>query len=80
MQLIISYADGRRIDAVVASVSEERMRIFVPGCDDAVELRLKEGRWVDGEEVVTLDAVITASDSEVDIPPMTRTATGGRII
>jgi hypothetical protein len=55
MRLIIRYFDGTLQPAIVMAMSGARMRAFVPGCDDSVEFRLADGRWLaENGEVVEM--------------------------
>ena len=53
MHMIISFRDRRRVEAIVLAVSADRMRISLPNCEDAVELRQAQGVWTteDGEPI-----------------------------
>jgi len=46
MRLIIHYPDGSSQPAIIMATIGARMRASVPGCDDAVESRLADGRWL----------------------------------
>ncbi len=54
MRLIIYRADGSWRPAILLAVIGARIRVSVPGCDDAVQFRLAGGRWLaeSGEAVV----------------------------
>ncbi len=63
MHLTMTYFDGRRIGGVVLAVSAERMRISIPGQEDAVELTLHQSVWMTEEqEPVEIDALVAAAD------------------
>lgn len=63
MHLTMTYFDGRRIEGVVLAVSAERMRISIPGQEDAVELTLHQSVWMTEEqEPVEIDALVAAGD------------------
>ena len=53
MHLILSYATGRRAEAILLAASPGRMRVVVKRLNDTIELRQEEGRWFsdDGEPV-----------------------------
>jgi hypothetical protein len=46
MRLIIEYPDGSLRPAMIMAMMGDRMRASLPGCEDAVEFRLADGRWL----------------------------------
>ena len=61
MHVIISYRDGRRVEAIALAAGADRMRISVPGCDDAVALSQTQSGWItETGEAVELEAMIPA--------------------
>ena len=45
MHLIIRKLAGKRLDALVLAVGENRLRAVVPGHNDVLELRRNYGQW-----------------------------------
>ena len=45
MRLLIQFIDGSVEAAIFAAALGSRMRVFIPGAEDAVELRWDGGRW-----------------------------------
>jgi hypothetical protein len=45
MHLIIRKLNGKRLDALVLAVGENRLRAVVPGYKDVLELRRNYGLW-----------------------------------
>jgi hypothetical protein len=63
MHLTISYFDGRRVEAIVLAVSADRMRISIPGCDDATELRMAGDFWIsEAGEVIEIESMVVGAD------------------
>ena len=59
MQLVFSFSDGRRTEAVLLAASTDRMRVAIPGQEDAVELRRAEGHWkTESGEHIELESII----------------------
>ncbi len=46
MRLIIHRADGSCRPGILLALIGARIRVSIPGCDDAVEFRLTDGRWL----------------------------------
>jgi hypothetical protein len=44
--MTLTYADGRRTDAILLARSENKLRVAIPGCDDPMELTDVNGTWV----------------------------------
>jgi len=64
MHLILSDGEGRRTEAIVLAFSTDRMRISIPDCEDSIELKLEQERWIsDAGAVFEIEAVITGSDA-----------------
>lgn len=84
MHLTISFSDGRRADAVVLAVSADRMRISLPGSDDATELRAAHGAWfTETGEPVDIDSIVLLSDGSSlfpEISPAVRGAAGVGVV
>jgi hypothetical protein len=47
--MIINYSDGKSVQAVLLSRTEQTMRVAVQGADDAMELTNIHGIWVSDE-------------------------------
>jgi len=63
MHITIRFFDGRLVDAVVLAVGAGRMRISLPGNDDAKELAVANGTWViENHEPVELEALVSGTD------------------
>ena len=64
---LLVFPGGRRVDAVLLSASEDRLRFAIAGRADTTELKWIEGRWVgESGEPVELGALIalgTAAES-----------------
>ncbi len=55
MRLIIQCPDGSLRPTIIIAMIGTRMRASVPGCDDALEFRLDDGRWLaENGEVVEM--------------------------
>lgn len=84
MHLTISFSDGRRAEAVVLAVSADRMRISIPGSDDATELRATQGAWfTETGEPVEIESMILLSDGSSvfpEISPGVRGAAGVGVV
>ena len=84
MHLTISFSDGRRVDAVVLAVSADRMRISIPGIDDATELRATQGAWfTETGEPVEIESIILLADGRSlfpEIRPAVRGAAGVAVV
>ncbi|HEY1239188.1 MAG TPA: hypothetical protein VGF16_01475 [Bryobacteraceae bacterium] len=78
MHLTMTYFDGRRVEGVVLAVSAERIRISIPGQEDAMELTLRQSVWVtEDQEPVEIEALVVESDLSLlfaDMQPGVRTA------
>ncbi len=46
MRLLIRYLNGNGQDAILLATKENRIRVAVPGRDDAMEFRFVEGHWI----------------------------------
>ena len=44
--MIIQYPDGRVMETLVLAMADSRMRVAVPGGDDAVEFTNVSGTWI----------------------------------
>jgi hypothetical protein len=47
--MIINYSDGKSVEAVLLSRTEQTMRVAVEGAEDAMELSNIRGTWVSDE-------------------------------
>ena len=65
MRLIVRHPDGSIQAAIMVATIGARMRAFVPGCDDAVEFRLADGRWL-AENGQAVEIRFDAADDEFD--------------
>ncbi len=46
MRLLIRYPSGYGQDAILLAAMENRIRVAIPGRDDAMEFRFVEGHWI----------------------------------
>lgn len=46
MRLLIRYLNGLGQDAILLATMENRIRVAVPGRDDAMEFLFIEGQWI----------------------------------
>ena len=44
--MTLTYADGSTTEALVLAQTENRMRVAIPGADDAIELTNVRGTWI----------------------------------
>ncbi len=53
IHLTMGFSNGRRIEAVLLSLSSDEMRVAVPGQTDALCFRRVDGEWTseDGERI-----------------------------
>lgn len=59
MRMMLLFENGLRVDAVLLATSDYRMRVVVPGKEDATELRLIKDQWMSEEgEAVDIESVI----------------------
>ena len=59
MFTLLVFPGGRRLEAVLLSASEDRLRFAIAGRADVTELKRIEGRWTnEGGEPVELGALI----------------------
>jgi hypothetical protein len=73
MHIILRYPDGRRVEALLLYREPDRMRVAIPGRNDALELTPVGERWVDDDgQKVSVEALL--SDH---IIPRCRTARAG---
>lgn len=84
MYLLLSFADGKIIEAVVLSASVDRMRISIPGCEDVLELRNEQDFWIlESGERVEIESIVSANESSAILPevrPLARSALGSGVI
>jgi len=66
MEMLLSYLDGRRIDAMLLAGGDGMMRVALRDQSDAVELRLVAGQWYD-EEGCALEIEAITTDGDCDI-------------
>ena len=63
MLLMISYQDGRLVEAIVLAAGMDRMRVSIPDIEDAVELRNIGDGWISERgERVEIEAIIAGAD------------------
>jgi hypothetical protein len=63
---MLIYPGGRQIDALLLSASADRLRLAIPGCSDAAELRAMDGNWFSESGVgVTVGALIACSTAPI---------------
>ena len=83
MHMIISFRDRRRVEAIVLALSADRMRIILPDCEDAVELRQAQGVWTseDGEPI-EIESMIAGTDMSALLSSLSapEQATAGRAV
>ena len=65
MDLNISTPNGKRFEAMVLAVGENRLRAVVAGCNDTVELWRNYGQWSSDLGDVELEAL--ASNHGIDM-------------
>lgn len=66
MHTVLIYAGGRRVDALLLSVSPDRLRAVIAGSSDAVEYQLVEGRWTaEGGTPVEIGALMLSDGMDV---------------
>jgi hypothetical protein len=65
MHLIISMPNGKRREAVVLAVGENRLRVVVAGHNDVVELRRNYGLWSCDLGEIEVEAM--TADDRIDI-------------
>ena len=66
MHLIVSDLRGKRREAVVLAVGDNRLRVAMTGREDTLELRRAFGEWwTDRGEVILLEAI--AADDQIDL-------------
>ena len=76
MQITLLHQSGMRVDAVVLSVSANRLRIIAPGDRDTSEVVNADGSWwLNGAQLVEVESLISANDQ--DAPLALRTAAAG---
>ena len=63
MHTLLSFSDGRRVDALLLSASADRLRVVIPGRGDTVEFRLVEGRWISDRGVPVEIGALLLGDS-----------------
>jgi len=67
MEMLLSYQDGQRLNAVLLAGGNGTLRIALERHPDAVELRSIEGEWFDENgRAVEIDAITT--DGEMSLP------------
>ncbi|MEO8593949.1 MAG: hypothetical protein ABI759_11560 [Candidatus Solibacter sp.] len=61
----IILVGGRQLDALILSVSPDRLRVVTPGRADTLEFRAVDGKWVsESGAQVELGALISAGAAE----------------
>ena len=45
MHITLGLGNGETMEALLLAASRTRMRVVIPGCDDTIELRLKNHQW-----------------------------------
>ncbi len=73
MRLIIRYPHGPKPAIVLATIGP-RIRLSIPGCDDAVEIRLADNRWL-AEDGTPIEVDFNVPDHEFNAL-IERTASG----
>ena len=57
MHMIVRYANGRRVEAILLAATHDTMRIVVPHRNDSLELRLRGNQWIsDAGKCVEIEA------------------------
>ena len=64
MYTLIRYLDGRLQEAIVLSAAGDKMRVAIPGCDDAVAFTFRKDAWVSEEENIPVEIEFLASTVE----------------
>ena len=74
MHVVLSFSKGQPVEAVLLGVGRSRLRLAVPGYNDALELELIGSQWTteDGEAVsidaITRSASMDCSELLTDLP------------
>ncbi len=69
MHLMLSYEDGKIVEAVVLSANGDRMRISIPNYEDTVELRSEQDGWMlESGERVEIECIVVANESSAVFP------------
>jgi hypothetical protein len=83
MHTILQYSNGRRVDGIILSASQDIMRVIVKRCADTVELRRVSGVWTseDGSPIEFEMLAIAGqtgfhADGCFEAKPLTLTAGG----
>jgi hypothetical protein len=76
MDTVLLLADGRRVNALILSVSTESMRVVIPGHSDTVEFRKIEGGWCSERGVrMEIGALLAADGLAAHILPQAQVRT-----
>jgi len=58
MNITFRYSDSRRVDGLLLSASEERMRVVGPHMTDTLELRRQSGHWIAEDAAVEIESIL----------------------
>jgi len=59
MYTILIFPQGKRVEAVILSAGDDRMRVAISGRNDVTELQKIDGRWMsEGGTPVELGALV----------------------
>ncbi len=47
MRMLLHWRDGSILPAILISTVGDRLRVAIPACEDAVDFRWADGRWID---------------------------------
>jgi hypothetical protein len=69
MEAIITLADGRRMQVIVAALGRFTMRVIARGRGDAMELKSEYGQWLDeAGKPVEFEALLAGEIRECGLP------------
>jgi hypothetical protein len=76
MLLILRYENGMRVNAILLTASQDRIRVIIPNCTDTTEFRLKKRRWISDDGCVAeIEAVACGAEpNAVTVDPQVRHA------
>jgi len=64
MTMILIYENGIRVEALLLAAGHNRMRVAIPGCKDATELRLLKDQWMSEEgDAVDIESMLMSGAS-----------------
>ena len=66
MHTILSYPDGRYVEALLLSATKDLLRVIIPGGRDASEFKLIKGHWT-SEKGVRVEVGALLTDETTDL-------------